>query len=103
MSSADTLGFDAKSPAAAFWNRFLELLRALIANPLTAAGLGIVILLILIAAFAPYLAPYDPLAQNLADRLMAPNGAHLMGTDELGRDILSRILYGSIRRVCQTF
>ncbi|MBT5374714.1 MAG: ABC transporter permease [Rhodospirillaceae bacterium] len=95
MSNTDTLDRPAKSPVAAVCKRVLSFLRALVANPLTAAGLGIVVLLILTAAFAPHLAPYDPLAQNLGNRLMAPNAAHLMGTDELGRDILSRILYGA--------
>ena len=48
-----------------------------------------------IALAAPLLAPYDPVAQNLPARLVAPSAAHWMGTDELGRDILSRIIYGT--------
>jgi peptide/nickel transport system permease protein len=62
------------------------------------AGLfGIVIALGLLVAivFAPVLAPYDPAAQNIVDRLQGPSGAHWLGTDELGRDLLSRLLFGT--------
>ncbi len=56
---------------------------------------AIVLLLIVIAAvFAPVLAPYDPTTQNLANRLQPPNLEHLLGTDELGRDQLSRVMHG---------
>ena len=58
------------------------------------ACLFIVILLCLIALFAPLIAPYDPDKQVLADRLMKPCAAHWFGTDDLGRDIFSRIIYG---------
>ena len=51
--------------------------------------------ILLAALLAPWIAPADPAAQNLAIRLQAPSGAHWMGTDELGRDILSRTLYGA--------
>lgn len=58
-------------------------------------GLGVTLVLILIAVFAPQLAPYEPAAQNLPARLESPNRAHWFGTDELGRDIFSRILFGA--------
>lgn len=66
------------------------------ANRLALLGLAILVLLVLIAAFAPWLSPHDPFAQNLANRL-APLGTegHVLGTDSLGRDILSRLIYGS--------
>lgn len=48
--------------------------------------------MILIAVFAPVVAPYDHLQQSLADRLQHPSAAHWLGTDELGRDVLSRII-----------
>ena len=64
-------------------------------NPLATAGVVLVILFVLCAIFAPWLAPYDPAALDLTIRLQAPSHAHWFGTDELGRDILSRIIYGS--------
>jgi peptide/nickel transport system permease protein len=64
-------------------------------NPLAAAGVVLVIVFILCAIFAPWLAPYDPAHINLPTRLEAPSAAHWCGTDELGRDILSRLIYGA--------
>ena len=58
-------------------------------------GLAVTLLLILAAVFASHLAPFDPAAQNLPQRLLAPNRAHWFGTDELGRDIFSRVLFGA--------
>jgi peptide/nickel transport system permease protein len=58
-------------------------------------GFAIVCVLILLALFAPWIAPADPSAQNLPARLQPPSPAHWMGTDELGRDILSRTIYGA--------
>ena len=56
---------------------------------------GILLFLILVAIFAPLLAPYDPAYQDYTAVLAEPSKAHLLGTDEYGRDILSRIIYGS--------
>jgi peptide/nickel transport system permease protein len=58
-------------------------------------GFALTLLLAIVALAAPFLAPYDPVAQNLPARLLAPTAAHWMGTDELGRDILSRIIFGT--------
>jgi peptide/nickel transport system permease protein len=58
-------------------------------------GFAIVGILILLAIFAPWIAPADPAAQNLAVRLQPPSNSHWMGTDELGRDIFSRTIYGA--------
>ena len=58
-------------------------------------GLVIVLIYIIVAIFAPLLAPYDPVKQNLANMLQTPGPKHLLGTDEMGRDILSRIIYGA--------
>ena len=62
-----------------------------------AAALSIVVLAVfaLLSVLAPWIAPYDPAALHLETRLMAPSSHHLFGTDELGRDILSRTLYGA--------
>ena len=64
-------------------------------NPLTAIGGGIILLLLIVAAFAPWIAPYNPLVQDLNNALVAPNAQHWFGTDEFGRDIFSRLVYGS--------
>ena len=58
-------------------------------------GFAIVCLLVLLALLAPWISPAKPAAQNLAVRLQGPSFSHWMGTDELGRDILTRILYGA--------
>jgi peptide/nickel transport system permease protein len=64
-------------------------------NPLALLGLLILLLLILMAAFAPWIAPHNPLFGALEDRLLPPSGDFLLGTDEQGRDIFSRIIYGA--------
>jgi peptide/nickel transport system permease protein len=58
-------------------------------------GFAVVILLIITAIFAPLIAPYDPYAQDLDNNLASPSLEHLLGTDTVGRDTLSRIIYGS--------
>jgi peptide/nickel transport system permease protein len=58
-------------------------------------GFATAVMLLLVALFAPWIAPADPAAQNLPNRLKSPSRAHWMGTDELGRDTLSRTLYGA--------
>lgn len=65
-------------------------------NTMAMAGLGVLAILVLAAIFAPILAPHDPFAQDLSNRLK-PIGteSHLLGTDSLGRDILSRLIYGA--------
>jgi peptide/nickel transport system permease protein len=62
---------------------------------LARVGLVVALLLLFAALFAPWIAPADPASQNLAARLHPPSAAHWMGTDELGRDIFSRILFGA--------
>ncbi|MGO6785775.1 ABC transporter permease [Rhizobium ruizarguesonis] len=69
--------------------------RKLAHEPLGLAGFVILGLLCLIAIFAPLLAPYDPVIQSLGDALQPPSLAHLAGTDEFGRDILSRLIFGT--------
>lgn len=64
-------------------------------NRLALLGLAIVVLLILVAAFAPWIATHHPNEQNLAQRLLPPSGAHWLGTDEFGRDVFSRIVFGA--------
>ena len=78
----------------AAWGRRYRLWRDFTANRLAMGGLVVVVVLMLASLAAPLLAPYDPGIQNLANRLARPSAAHWLGTDELGRDILSRILFG---------
>jgi peptide/nickel transport system permease protein len=68
---------------------------ALLRNPLAVIGAVIVLVLVITAIFAPVIAPYSPIGQDLSARLMPPSTAHWMGTDELGRDIFSRVIHGS--------
>lgn len=73
----------------------LALLRAVARHRLARFGLVVIALLILIAIFAPLLAPYSPTQQDLYRVLAPPSRVHLLGTDNLGRDLLSRLLYGA--------
>ncbi len=70
------------------WRRFAE-------NRLAVIGLSVIVLLVAVAALAPALAPYPPNTPDLTQRLAPPGAAHWLGTDELGRDIFSRIIHGS--------
>jgi peptide/nickel transport system permease protein len=70
-------------------------LRRVLRNRAAMVGGLVVLLLVLVATFAPQLAPHDPLIQDVPHRFQSPSGAHWLGTDELGRDILSRIIVGS--------
>ncbi|HID15789.1 MAG TPA: ABC transporter permease [Candidatus Atribacteria bacterium] len=64
-------------------------------SPLAMVGTVLVIIFLFIALFAPFLTPYDPIKQDLNNILQPPSWAHPFGTDTLGRDILSRIIYGA--------
>src|SRR5271163_3591271 len=64
-------------------------------SPTGRVGFALAVLLVVLALAAPWLAPADPATQNLPARLAGPSAAHWMGTDELGRDILSRTLFGA--------
>src|SRR5437868_2626694 len=67
----------------------------LIRNKLAIFGLFVIVVLAFAAAFGPYLTPYDFLSQDLDARNAAPSWAHLFGTDDLGRDVFSRVVYGT--------
>ena len=64
-------------------------------NPLAAIGILLVVVFIFCALFAPWVAPQDPAHIDLPNRLQTPSSQHLCGTDELGRDILSRLIWGA--------
>lgn len=69
--------------------------RALLADPVGLAGLVIVVLFLSMAVFAPWIAPYDPIALDVKAKFQTPSAAHWAGTDHLGRDLLSRIIWGA--------
>jgi len=81
----------ARKPRSLWSDAWARLLR----NPVAMAGGVIAILLIIVALGAPYIAPYDPIQQDLANSLAAPSLTHLAGTDVHGRDIFSRIIHGT--------
>ncbi|MEX2542247.1 MAG: nickel transporter permease [Trueperaceae bacterium] len=72
-----------------------ELWKSLLTNKRALAGGAIVILLVVVALLAPQVSPYDHTRQDIANRLSPPSPEHWLGTDELGRDVLSRIIYGA--------
>ena len=69
--------------------------QALAKNRLSWIGLGLLLVIVLAAVFAPWLAPHDPLQQNIAYRLEPPSAEFWLGTDSYGRDVLSRLVYGA--------
>lgn len=89
--SAGEPGGPAKRRASSYWAVSWNIFKK---NKLGMFCLVVVVLLALVAIFAPLLAPYDPDAQELTNMLQPPSAAHLFGTDEYGRDILSRVIYG---------
>ena len=70
-------------------------LRVFLRNRIAVVGFFLTLLLVLLAFFAGFVAPYDPLAQNVYSRLTSPDFKHWFGTDSYGRDTLSRVIYGS--------
>ncbi|MBJ3784554.1 ABC transporter permease [Devosia sp. MSA67] len=72
-----------------------RMLRRLLSNPATAFGLCVIVILVLAAIFAPLLMTHNPLAQNLSNILKAPSAENWFGTDELGRDVYSRLIAGT--------
>ncbi len=83
------------SPLQAYLGRQYLNARRFLANRTATWGLAIIALLAFVAAAAPLLAPYDPIAIDLNRSLQPPSLSHWMGTDEFGRDILSRVIYGT--------
>src|SRR5215207_5860985 len=90
--TAPPLGYTAPAPPSRtlwqVWRRFRR-------NRLAAIALAVIGLQLVIALFAPWIAPYDPYASDYAATWQMPNAAHWLGTDDLGRDVLARLIYGS--------
>lgn len=76
-------------------SRWKEIWEIALRNKLTLTGFIIVGLVVLVGLLAPVLAPYDPNLMDIPARLQGPSSAHPFGTDEMGRDILSRVMYGA--------
>ncbi|RJX26966.1 MAG: ABC transporter permease [Dethiobacter sp.] len=76
-------------------SEFRRFLRVFLGRKIVILGSTIILALIIVAIFAPFIAPFDPYRQNLRETLQQPSGKYLLGTDPLGRDVLSRIIYGS--------
>ncbi len=71
------------------------LLRQLLRRPLVVVALGLLAAILVVAASAPWLSPYDPMKMDILNRMKPPAAGHLFGTDEFGRDVLSRIMQGA--------
>jgi len=86
------LGFDEAPPRVSGLKRFS---RVFLGRKVVVFGLIVIAALVITAVFAPFITPYDPYKQNLKNILDKPSSRHLLGTDTLGRDTLSRIIYGT--------
>jgi ABC-type dipeptide/oligopeptide/nickel transport system permease subunit len=76
-------------------SRYRKFIKVFISRKIIIFSLIILFLLVFLAIFAPWVAPYDPYEQNLNQVLQKPSSDHLLGTDQFGRDVLSRIIYGT--------
>ncbi|GLR08341.1 D-ala-D-ala transporter subunit [Mixta theicola] len=92
MTVSETQLAPVKAPARRRVSKAFWLLKQ---SPLTLAGGAIMLLMLLMLLFSPWLTPFDPNAVDLAARLQPPSAAHWFGTDEVGRDLFSRVLIGS--------
>jgi peptide/nickel transport system permease protein len=94
MSPEETIttNFRSAPPRVNEWRRFS---RVFLSRGLVIFGFIVILILIITAIFAPLIAPYNPYAPDLPNRLAKPSSEHLLGTDSIGRDSLSRIIYGT--------
>jgi peptide/nickel transport system permease protein len=92
MSQAITLQREAAERSD---NRFVVAARRFSRHRVGMCGLGVILVLVVCATFAPWLTPYDPIEINYEAMLAPPSWLHWMGTDEIGRDLLSRLIYGA--------
>lgn len=77
------------------WFARTSVMGLLLRNPSAVLGGAVILLMALMAVLAPWIAPYDPVSISLRERLAAPSALHWFGTDEMGRDLLSRVMYGA--------
>jgi len=95
MAEAQVQQDTVTSPGVQTRSRWQDFRRTFFSNRLAIFGTAVMGVFILMAVFAPLVAPYDPLDQNLRQKFDGPSAAHPFGQDELGRDILSRVIYGA--------
>ena len=95
-------GSDIKEPQFRRMSESRRTVRLILMNRLALVGFGTITILVLLAVFAPLIAPYSPTAIDLRARLSPPSTSHFFGTDDAGRDIFSRVIYGSriTSRIC---
>lgn len=91
----DRIGIPEEEDVVKKRSQFKEVWRRFRRNKQAMIGMVMLLILIFAAVFADFIAPYDPLKQDIINRLQPPSAGHFFGTDELGRDIFSRILFGS--------
>ncbi len=76
-------------------NKYRRFFRVFFGRKVVVFGIVVILILTFTAIFAPLIAPYDPIKQNMSETLLKPNWEHLLGTDGLGRDTFSRVVYGA--------
>lgn len=92
MTGAGTEHASARGGGVGVWRRALA---SLARKPFAVASLVIIVAFVLVAVFAPQISPYDPTKADFLAVRKAPSAAHLLGTDDVGRDVLSRLIYGA--------
>ena len=95
MSAAVVDTLPQQVPAATAGTARVGVLRRLMHRPSAAIGLGVIVVFVVIALSASWIAPYDPIATSFSTVRKAPSAAHWFGTDELGRDVLARVIFGA--------
>jgi peptide/nickel transport system permease protein len=92
MAQSNVNEFNTEVPR---YSEFRRIVRVFLGNKLAVIGLAIILVLIIVAMFAPLIATHNPYDTNVTQRLLPPSGEHLLGTDTVGRDTFSRIVYGA--------
>jgi peptide/nickel transport system permease protein/oligopeptide transport system permease protein len=89
------IGVSSENEAPPRINEWIRFFRVFLGRGLVVFGAIVILIFVVLAIFAPQIAPYDPLYRNLSEALQQPNARHLLGTDAIGRDTLSRLIYGA--------
>ena len=92
---AERIGISSENEAPPRINELRRFFRVFLGRGLVVFGMVVVLIFLVLAIFANQIAPYDPLERNLDEALQQPNAKHLLGTDQIGRDTLSRLIHGA--------